>query len=166
MDRLTSLRFHQQNGRRAPHKPLLVLLTLGRLTHSGSSELPWSEAEERLSGLIAEFGPRSRTGRTQSAAYPFTRSMGTSRLNVQTSSVQRCVTLTKPTWVEGRISGPGRGLCELLSCRHSPGSGRPRPYRLRMQGDGAPKTGVTHYMSLLMMAGSAAVDLDASEPDS
>ncbi|MCX4386482.1 HNH endonuclease [Micromonospora peucetia] len=73
LDRLTSLRLHQQRGRRAPHKPLLVLLALGQLARDGSSELPWSRAQERLSDLIAEFGPASKTGRAQSAAYPFTR---------------------------------------------------------------------------------------------
>ncbi|MEH0843124.1 HNH endonuclease [Micromonospora sp. CPCC 205711] len=73
LERLTSLRLHQQNGRRAPHKPLLVLLALGQLGRGGSSELPWSQAQERLSELIVEFGPASKTGRAQSAAYPFTR---------------------------------------------------------------------------------------------
>jgi putative restriction endonuclease len=71
--RLASLRQNQYRGRRAPHKPLLLLLALGRLATSGSSELPWSEAESRLAELIAEFGPASKTGRAQSAAYPFTR---------------------------------------------------------------------------------------------
>ena len=71
--RLASLRQHQQGGRRSPHKPLLVLLALGQLHSTGSSELPWSEAEGRLADLIAEFGPASRTGRAQAAAYPFTR---------------------------------------------------------------------------------------------
>jgi len=71
--RLVSLRQHQHRGQRSPHKPLLVLLALGRLAVAGSSELPWSEAETKLAALIAEFGPPSRTGRTQSAAYPFTR---------------------------------------------------------------------------------------------
>lgn len=71
--RLASLRQHQQDGRRSPHKPLLVLLALGRLATTGSSSLPWTEAEERLADLIAEFGPTSKTGRAQSAAYPFTR---------------------------------------------------------------------------------------------
>jgi putative restriction endonuclease len=71
--RLASLRQHQQGGRRSPHKPLLVLLALAQLHSTGSSKLPWSEAEGRLADLIAEFGPASRTGRTQAAAYPFTR---------------------------------------------------------------------------------------------
>lgn len=73
LSRLTSLRQHQQNGHRSPHKPLLMLLTLGRLAATGSSSLPWSVAEQSLADLIAEFGQPSRTSRAQSAAYPFTR---------------------------------------------------------------------------------------------
>lgn len=68
-----ALRQHQRGGLRAPHKPLLVLLALRRLAESGSSALPWSACEDELADLIAEFGPPSRTGRAQSAAYPFTR---------------------------------------------------------------------------------------------
>lgn len=71
--RLASLRQHQRGGQRSPHKPLLVLLALGRLAATGSSELPWPVAETVLAELIAEFGPPSKTGRAQSAAYPFTR---------------------------------------------------------------------------------------------
>ena len=73
LDRLSSLRQYQQDGRRSPHKPLLVLLALGRLAANGTSALPWSEAEEQLADLLQEFGPTSKTGRAQSAAYPFTR---------------------------------------------------------------------------------------------
>ena len=73
LDRLSELRQHQQDGRRSPHKPLLVLLALGRLATTGSSELPWSEAESKLADLLQDFGPPSKTGRAQSAAYPFTR---------------------------------------------------------------------------------------------
>lgn len=50
-----------------------MLLALGRLATTGSSELPWSAAETVLAELISEFGPPSKTSRTQSAAYPFTR---------------------------------------------------------------------------------------------
>ena len=73
LGRFAALRQHQRGGQRSPHKPLLVLLALGRLARTGSSELPWPVAEPALAGLIAEFGPPSRTGRAQSAAYPFTR---------------------------------------------------------------------------------------------
>jgi putative restriction endonuclease len=71
--RLGTLRLHQRDGRRSPHKPLLVLLALGRLAASGSSALPWRVAQEQLGNLIAEFGPASTTSRVQGAAYPFTR---------------------------------------------------------------------------------------------
>ncbi len=71
--RFVALRQYQRNGKRSPHKPLLVLMALGRLAQTGSSSLPWSAAEPVLARLIAEFGPPSRTGRAQSAAYPFTR---------------------------------------------------------------------------------------------
>jgi hypothetical protein len=70
--RFASLRQHQSGGHRSPHKPLLVLLALGRLAVTGSSAVPWSVAEVDLANLIDEFGHASRTGRAQSAAYPFT----------------------------------------------------------------------------------------------
>jgi len=73
LGRLASLRQHQRSGQRSPHKPLLVLLALGRLAESDSSALPWCSCEPELADLITEFGPPSRTGRAQSAAYPFTR---------------------------------------------------------------------------------------------
>jgi putative restriction endonuclease len=59
---LSTLRQAWNDGKRMPHKPLLVLLALGRFAESGSSELPWSIAQNQLGGLIAEFGPPSRTG--------------------------------------------------------------------------------------------------------
>ena len=70
--RLTSLRQYQGDGKRAPHKPLLVLLALGQLQSTGSSAMPWSLVEERLGAMLAEFGTPGRQGST-SAAYPFTR---------------------------------------------------------------------------------------------
>ena len=73
LERMSQLRQYQQDGKRAPHKPLLVLLALGNLVSNGSSRVPWSQAEQRLADLINDFGPPSRTARPQSAAYPFTR---------------------------------------------------------------------------------------------
>jgi putative restriction endonuclease len=64
---------HQQNGVRSPHKPLLVLMALGRLMATGSSELPWTETWPQLAALIEEFGPTRAGGKAQRAAYPFTR---------------------------------------------------------------------------------------------
>lgn len=73
VERLLRLRQHQRDGHRSPHKPLLALLALGQIAQTGSSRLTWSEAEQRLSQLLAEFAPSSASGLAQRAAYPFTR---------------------------------------------------------------------------------------------
>lgn len=73
LGRLTSLRQHQHEGKRVPHKPLLVLLALAHLESTGSSAVTWHDAEGTLARLIREFGPQTRTAAKQSAAYPFTR---------------------------------------------------------------------------------------------
>ena len=72
VDRLMALRQHRLNGKRAPHKPLLVLLALGQFARSGSSSLQWSEVETRLGALLAEFGTSQSRG-ASSVAFPFTR---------------------------------------------------------------------------------------------
>lgn len=72
LQRLLTLRQYQQNGLRAPHKPLLVMLVLTRLLTTGTSALTWLEARRELAALIVEFGPTSKTSPTQAAAYPFT----------------------------------------------------------------------------------------------
>jgi putative restriction endonuclease len=72
IERLTALRQYQGDGKRAPHKPLLVLLALGQLANTGSSSMPWSVVQERLGDLLAEFGTSASSG-AASAAYPFTR---------------------------------------------------------------------------------------------
>lgn len=71
--RLSSLRRHSRGGKRSPHKPLLVLLALGRLTTTGTSTLFWAADAGKLADLIRDFGPPSTTQPAQAAAYPFTR---------------------------------------------------------------------------------------------
>lgn len=73
LERLLALRQHQYDGKRSPHKPLLVLLALGQLADTGSSALSWSSMEQQLARLISDFGPPSAAGASQRAAYPFTR---------------------------------------------------------------------------------------------
>lgn len=75
LEQLTALRQYQGDGRRAPHKPLLVLLALGQMASTGSSTMPWSVVQSRLGDLLAEFGTASNNG-ASSAAYPFTRLRG------------------------------------------------------------------------------------------
>jgi putative restriction endonuclease len=103
---LTKLKQHQQDGHRSPHKPLLMLLALGRLAMSDSSAVPWSVAEHALAGLIAEFGQPSRTGRAQSAAYPFTRlrSDGIWELNADVPMDK--ITPLSERNVTGRLTSP------------------------------------------------------------
>ena len=72
VDRLLNLRQYRHEGQRAPNKPLLVLMALGRLAATGSSELSWTEDAPRIGTLVSEFGLATQTSRTQSAAYPFT----------------------------------------------------------------------------------------------
>ncbi|WP_374208046.1 phosphorothioated DNA-binding restriction endonuclease [Streptomyces sp. MUM 203J] len=57
MSALSALRRAQMGGRRAPHKPLLVLWLLGRFAESGSTAVSYDEAEEPVSRLINDFGP-------------------------------------------------------------------------------------------------------------
>ena len=71
LQRLPSLRQHQKDGKRSPHKPLLVLLASGQFSQTGSSKLEWSVVEERLGRLLAEFGtPRRGAPHPE---FPFTR---------------------------------------------------------------------------------------------
>ena len=74
---------------------------LSRLLSTGSSALPWSVAETQLAHLLAEFGPPSRAGRAQSAAYPFTR-LRSDKVWVLDQDVQ--MDLVRPL-VERRVTG-------------------------------------------------------------
>ncbi|MFF8841918.1 phosphorothioated DNA-binding restriction endonuclease [Streptomyces sp. NPDC015127] len=73
MSALSGLRRAQIGGRRAPHKPLLVLWLLGRFAESGSTAVTYDEAEEPVSQLINDFGPvvTSPTRARERAAMPF-----------------------------------------------------------------------------------------------
>lgn len=71
LERLTHLRQHQQDGKRSPHKPLLVLIALGQFAQTGSSKIEWNVVEERLGRLLAEYGPPRRGA--PHPEFPFTR---------------------------------------------------------------------------------------------
>ena len=51
------LNMWQRGDERAPHKPLLVLLALGRLQSGAERLLPFDEIEQPLSDLLEGFGP-------------------------------------------------------------------------------------------------------------
>ena len=73
MDRLSGLRRAQISGRRAPHKPLLLLWLFGRFAGTGSAVAAYAEAADPVSQLINDFGPpvRSPALERQRAAMPF-----------------------------------------------------------------------------------------------
>ncbi|MGW1373619.1 phosphorothioated DNA-binding restriction endonuclease [Streptomyces sp. NPDC002446] len=70
---LASVRRAQIGGRRAPHKPLLLLWLLGRFSAAGSTAVAYEEAEEPVSRLINDFGPAMADPRRarERAAMPF-----------------------------------------------------------------------------------------------
>jgi len=62
------IRVWQQGGQRAVHKPLLILLALGRLARGEPPMVEFSQIDGPLSNLLAEFGPSSAA---RSRHYPF-----------------------------------------------------------------------------------------------
>lgn len=67
--RFRSVNVWQRAGERAPHKPLLLLLALGRLSR-GVTTLPFDECETQLTELLREFGPSRKSYHPE---YPFWR---------------------------------------------------------------------------------------------
>lgn len=62
------IRVWQQGNRRAPHKPLLILLALGRLQRGEASVVEFSQIDAPLKTRIDEFGP---TGAGKNRHLPF-----------------------------------------------------------------------------------------------
>jgi putative restriction endonuclease len=73
MERLSRLRRAQIGGKRAPHKPLLLLWLFGRFASTGSARASYADAAGPVSQLINDFGPpvRSPALERQRAAMPF-----------------------------------------------------------------------------------------------
>lgn len=71
-DRVNNLKVYQRNGRRAPHKPLLLLMAISRLLGAGANiEFGFTDAEAQLGPVIAEFSSTSSgPGKVE---YPFQR---------------------------------------------------------------------------------------------
>ncbi len=63
-----SIRVWQRGDRRAPHKPLLILMALGNLMRGEKSRVEFAEIEGKLGRLLEEFGP---SGSNATRNYPF-----------------------------------------------------------------------------------------------
>jgi putative restriction endonuclease len=59
--RFSELRQAVIGDRRAPHKPLLVLLMLGRYQQGNYTPLKFADAQTTLADLLSEFGPPARS---------------------------------------------------------------------------------------------------------
>jgi putative restriction endonuclease len=70
---LSRLRVAPISGRRAPHKPLLLLWLFGRLAATGTTKATYLEAHEPVSQLITDFGPTvsNTVASRHRAAMPF-----------------------------------------------------------------------------------------------
>ncbi len=61
-ERFLSLRrWRSESGRRAPHKPLLLLLAIGRCLRGEERLAPFAIVEQKLKELLATFGPPRQT---------------------------------------------------------------------------------------------------------
>lgn len=70
LNHFQSLTVWKSGDRRAPHKPLLVLLAIGYLQNEDKRLLPYKEVDPKLKELLTEFGTPRNAGNTH---YPFWR---------------------------------------------------------------------------------------------
>ena len=61
LDRLSRVSVNIHKNRRAPNKPLLLLLALGRVLNGGERLVAYIEIEKPLKRLLVEFGPSRKT---------------------------------------------------------------------------------------------------------
>lgn len=67
---VANIKMWQRGDQRAPHKPLLLLYALGRLTRGEPRKMSYETVKDDLKTLLHEFGPYRQT---QSPSYPFVR---------------------------------------------------------------------------------------------
>ena len=67
---IANLNVWRRGGQRAPHKPLLLLYALGKCLRGEDRLIPYSEVDQELKKLLAEFGPPRKSNHPE---YPFWR---------------------------------------------------------------------------------------------
>lgn len=68
LEKLGKVTVWKRGGERAPHKPLLILLAVGRIAQNKPRLMRFAEVEEPLRQLLIEFGPRRKSYHPE---YPF-----------------------------------------------------------------------------------------------
>ena len=61
LDRLSRINVWQSGGRRAPHKPLLMLYAFARVQQRNKRLVPYSKIEGHLTSLLRRFGPPAKS---------------------------------------------------------------------------------------------------------
>ena len=69
-EKVDHLNVWSRGDERAPHKPLLLLLVLGRKLQDLPDEVSFAEIEEKVTDLLVEFGPFRQSYHPE---YPFWR---------------------------------------------------------------------------------------------
>ena len=120
LERLATVRIDRSHGVRAPHKPLMLLLALGRVGLGPKSRLiPYETADSRFKELWQEFG---RPGKQPRAYYPFGRLRNDDRLweipeESQLSTGRAADLLVSEVKRLGIAGGFRQDIHDLL-CRH------------------------------------------------
>ena len=129
--KLIGLNVWKQGGKRAPHKPLLLLLAVGKAVRGEERLAPFSEIEKTLSGLLRHFGPPSKAFHPE---FPFGRLVtdglweipGADSLR-RTRSGDLHTTELRTRGITGWLAGAGLPV----DGRRSPGSARRGPVDTR-----------------------------------
>nr|WP_312876736.1 HNH endonuclease [Streptomyces bohaiensis] len=104
--RVGTIRQWARGGRRAPHKPLLLLYALGRWQREPDAGLRYSEVEQDLALLLVRYGPPSPT----TPVYPFHHLQSDGVWEVRTEHGERSpgptATALRASGATGRLS-PG-----------------------------------------------------------
>ncbi len=104
--RFSELRQAVIGDRRAPHKPLLVLLMLGRYQQENYAALTFADAQTKLVGLLDEFGPPARNA---NVIDPFWRLQNDRIWQVESSSGGRIAETVAPPNIGILVDEDARG---------------------------------------------------------
>ncbi|WP_045214211.1 phosphorothioated DNA-binding restriction endonuclease [Desulfonatronovibrio magnus] len=93
VDKFKHITVWKRGGKRAPHKPLLVLYAIGCLLRNQTRLISYEEIEKRLKDLLMAFGPASVSLRTE---YPFWRLQNDNLWKVENSEMFRLTSSGDP----------------------------------------------------------------------
>lgn len=93
VDKFKHITVWKSGGKRAPHKPLLVLYAIGCLLRNQTRLISYEEIEKRLKDLLMAFGPASVSLRTE---YPFWRLQNDNLWEVENSEMFRLTSSGDP----------------------------------------------------------------------